>query len=492
MPVTALDILPPRTEVSSLSGSDAGVKTQGTSSGKNEGPSFSEILEKTAQKDTTDGKITESDSVAQETVESTEPQEAKVADVEVPAEEKPVLAETGKALSFENQIFKSEDLISSKEPVLQEASFIAEEVMPVMADETVPEVDVSENVTEVASKQVVSKKEAPVEVSDDAAPVPVEQKELPVDVRVASNTEKNVGKKEEPQKNRASSAENTRTENVATLKAAENVPEEKREVKKEKKSRFSEYDYIMAGLANKAEGKVSPSVLQQSPVVEANVALASGAENPALSGEKIQIVDLRTGQETPEKTDSEGFVKHVSFDDKGNAQVSLSLMPSKETSASAEAVDGIAKKDFSAMLSRELESSAGELVKTGSIVLQNNNKGSINLILHPEQLGNVKIKLELSENQISGKIVVASQEAFDAFKESISAIKEAFAASGFEAGGFELAWSGNGSGGNHDQRQEQQFVQERTVNEHGMKYVDSMPDIASVEYSSNGNVNLVA
>ena len=65
MPITALDILPARTEPASLSGLDTGYKAHGTSTGKNDGPSFREMLEKAEQKDTTDGKIKESDDVSQ-------------------------------------------------------------------------------------------------------------------------------------------------------------------------------------------------------------------------------------------------------------------------------------------------------------------------------------------------------------------------------------------------------------------------------------------
>ena len=65
MPITALDILPARAEPVSLSGLETGFKTHGTSTGKNDGPSFREMLEKAEQKDTTDGKIKESDSASQ-------------------------------------------------------------------------------------------------------------------------------------------------------------------------------------------------------------------------------------------------------------------------------------------------------------------------------------------------------------------------------------------------------------------------------------------
>ena len=67
MPIMALDILPARTEVSSLSGSDSGYKAQGTSAGKNDGLSFSEMLERAGQKDTTDGKVNTGENASDKT-----------------------------------------------------------------------------------------------------------------------------------------------------------------------------------------------------------------------------------------------------------------------------------------------------------------------------------------------------------------------------------------------------------------------------------------
>ena len=252
----------------------------------------------------------------------------------------------------------------------------------------------------------------------------------------------------------------------------------------------------MVAMLSKQADKESPAANTQKVAYSADLASVSAKLNAAApANEKIQVVDLRTQQENSGKAQKSNFSKQVSFDTKGNAEISMSLVSADKNGVSngqGAGVDGLSKSDFASMLSKELETSAGDLVKTGSIVLQNNGKGSINLILHPEQLGNVKIKLELSDNQVSGKIVVASREAYDAFKENISAIKEAFSASGFETGGFELAWSGSGDGGNQNQQENRQVAQERTVNNRGMKYVDSMPDVIPAEYAGSGNINLVA
>ena len=495
MPITALDILPARTEVSSLSGFDPGGKAQGTSAGKNDGPSFSEMLEKAGQKDTTDGKVNSGESAKDRTS----------------ATENAPVKEAHEA-SDENK----------ETPVLENQENHVERTLPEAAAATADELSAygidAEYSADALEEGLLSEQEnaaldlvADMKLSEDgesseklfaqdsaAAQSQEASKKLPEN-GVLENVSENDASRMMVLKNGAEDAvKNTATETVNLEAASESGSteslSENLDAKKEKKSRFSEYDTLLAMLSKQSEKAASAQETLSSSEDMVSVAAKLNASAPA--SEKIQIVDLRTEQQPSDKSQKQGFSKQVTFDAKGNAEISLSLASNEKTALSEGGVqngaEGLSKADFTSMLSKELETSAGDLVKTGSIVLQNNGKGSINLILHPEQLGNVKIKLELSDNQVSGKIVVASREAYDAFKENISAIKEAFSASGFETGGFELAWSGSGDGGNQNQQDNRQVAQERTVNSRGMTYVDAMPDVVPEEYAGSGNVNLVA
>lgn len=123
---------------------------------------------------------------------------------------------------------------------------------------------------------------------------------------------------------------------------------------------------------------------------------------------------------------------------------------------------------FTSMLSEQIQQQATELVKAGTLVLQDGNKGTINLILHPEHLGNVKISLKVSENVLSGKIMVASEEAYNAFKANIAALKTAFNDQGFDTTNLDLSMSNSSNFAQGGQResgkgtlfsnQRQQFV----------------------------------
>ncbi len=168
----------------------------------------------------------------------------------------------------------------------------------------------------------------------------------------------------------------------------------------------------------------------------------------------ITVRDERTADPSQTVAADSPFSKTVKMNADGSADMSLSLRGidgkpgtlAGEENRAADRREGEGK-NFASMLSQELRNNASDFVKTGAIVLRDNNAGTIRLTLHPESLGSVKIKLELSgERRISGKIVVSSEEAYEAFNESLSGLQDAFVEGGFESAGFDLAFAGQGGG----------------------------------------------
>ena len=249
------------------------------------------------------------------------------------------------------------------------------------------------------------------------------------------------------------------------------------------------------------ENQIAENKSTENQIVLENDLIAE-IHNPEQNNGKISVIDMRTEQVaeqianpedsavTKEGAKKSDFVKTVEYDSNGNATISLSLKG--ENQAIDNGVVQTSNQDFSSMLSREIASSANDLVKTGSIILKDNNAGTINLILNPEELGSVKIKLEISDNQITGKILVASKEAYDAFNQNLNLLKNAFIDSGFSAGGFDLAFTGSNQQGDFGQNGNQNSSSDSGVNYKAGVYEQAVAEVVPESTTSTSTVNLVA
>ncbi|MBD5427436.1 MAG: hypothetical protein HDR38_07830 [Treponema sp.] len=170
---------------------------------------------------------------------------------------------------------------------------------------------------------------------------------------------------------------------------------------------------------------------------------------------RIAVTDLRTERQAvaPETEKAVGKAQQkngadFAFAQKDGASVQMTMdmvgaadAGKNITSANTQAAAAHGS-NFQAMLANAVQENAPDFVKAGSIVLRDGNQGAINVILRPESLGNVKISLSLSDKVITGQITVQSQEAYNAFRDSIDTLRAAFAQSGFEAQGFDLSFAG--------------------------------------------------
>jgi flagellar hook-length control protein FliK len=102
---------------------------------------------------------------------------------------------------------------------------------------------------------------------------------------------------------------------------------------------------------------------------------------------------------------------------------------------------------FEDILARELHQNFNnDIVRHASVVLRDSSEGIIRLALKPESLGNVKIRLEMAENKITGHITVESEEALRAFEREITSLEKAFVESGFEGANLEMSLAADGGG----------------------------------------------
>jgi flagellar protein FlbC len=105
-------------------------------------------------------------------------------------------------------------------------------------------------------------------------------------------------------------------------------------------------------------------------------------------------------------------------------------------------------RDFQYLLAERLRDAwNGDIVQSAHIVLKDGDAGTIRMRLRPESLGNIKIELNLSENNISGRIIVESDAAKSAFERNMNDLADAFRQGGFGSARLEVSVGGGSNGG---------------------------------------------
>ncbi|MCL2441271.1 MAG: flagellar hook-length control protein FliK [Treponema sp.] len=171
----------------------------------------------------------------------------------------------------------------------------------------------------------------------------------------------------------------------------------------------------------------------------------------------LEVLDKRTITNTPAGTErgfalAETPVSRVSGQ-AGTQEITLDLrLPDAGQSSQAQTTwETKAGTALENMLARELHQNFnGDIVRHASIALRDGGAGTIKINLHPETLGKVKVHLELTENKITGRIVVESQEALNAFRKELDALEQAFKDSGFADASLDLSLAADGFGADQE------------------------------------------
>ncbi|WP_020612478.1 flagellar hook-length control protein FliK [Sediminispirochaeta bajacaliforniensis] len=138
--------------------------------------------------------------------------------------------------------------------------------------------------------------------------------------------------------------------------------------------------------------------------------------------------------------------------------------------------------------SRLQQDLSGKIVKQASIVVKSDSAGEIRLILHPENLGSVRIRLQLEDNHIAGRIFVDNTSVRDAFEASLRQLERNFEANGFESAKLNVFVGGDQARGDASSEQAQ------TPAFHGNRFsaVEAMDaNIASADQYNVGEENLI-
>ena len=216
---------------------------------------------------------------------------------------------------------------------------------------------------------------------------------------------------------------------------------------------------------------------------------------------KITVEDQRTQVAEEVEDSKKSLVKtsEIKLSNENTAVMSVELNPNAEADVLSLNTQTAASNgsNFQAMLSNQMHNVAPEFVKAGNLVLKDNNQGTINLVLHPDDLGNVKIHLSLDGKTLSGHITVATKEALQVFKDNAETLREAFIKNGFDAASFDVSMNNGGSfnqsSGFEGQNDGRNMIAQRLYGSSGEGLSAELDDIfENAEDISNYSVNIVA
>jgi flagellar hook-length control protein FliK len=202
----------------------------------------------------------------------------------------------------------------------------------------------------------------------------------------------------------------------------------------------------------------------KAPTVEARPA-ASRAEP------LIRIVDLRRAEKPHPGADTalSRTADQASSDRDPSTPVSLRLGASREPfvetlSKPASAAGAHAQTP----LERLREMAGSELVRASSIVLKDGG-GEIKLVLKPESLGSVRIRMNLVDNAIEGRIIVDSSAVKHVFDGSVDALRRALTAEGFQMGSLQVSVGGQDAGADAREQRDQAPAAVRRITAQGFE-----------------------
>lgn len=213
------------------------------------------------------------------------------------------------------------------------------------------------------------------------------------------------------------------------------------------------HEAMAAALGNNAEAKAAR---KDGDKVQDKDPSAKSAE-PASAGKKkgrIDLIDARRPEQAPKAEGPEAAkADKQEKNPRNERELTIDLSPKEgHKPSSAEKAEGTQGQGFSARLAASLQNGYNdEIVKHSAVILRGDDSGLIRLNLKPESLGNVKVRLDLADNHISGTIVVESEAAKDAFEANLEHLAKSFIDSGFQDAKLQVSVDAGASGGSGGQ-----------------------------------------
>lgn len=113
--------------------------------------------------------------------------------------------------------------------------------------------------------------------------------------------------------------------------------------------------------------------------------------------------------------------------------------PGAQSQSGAAVTHGDTRSEAAVRLAQTLrDTGASDIVRQAQIILRNQNEGELRLLLRPDSLGTVRIRMEMVEDRVALRIFVDNETAGEAFRNSIAELQRSFEESGVQTGSVEV------------------------------------------------------
>jgi flagellar hook-length control protein FliK len=204
--------------------------------------------------------------------------------------------------------------------------------------------------------------------------------------------------------------------------------------------------HVAQGTAGvKASAKLE---LSETPAVEQQIAAHSAAPH-RVPEVHVRVVDVRKKHTDMPADDQQSRFKAppaaASQTDVNPAVIIRSSIPAPENTTRETARQGQpAQAPFAGTLERLRQMAGSELTRAAGIILRDGG-GEIKLTLKPESLGSVRIRMNLVDNAIEGRIIVDNSAVKHIFEGSLDSLMRAFTAEGFQTASLQVSVGGQGT-----------------------------------------------
>ena len=222
-------------------------------------------------------------------------------------------------------------------------------------------------------------------------------------------------------------------------------------------------DMRSEGPATDGESHSSASPLAQSVVSDQRGA-ERGAEGPA---PRIAVEVTRIPPRDTKQPSSDQEQQSRPGDGRQNGlwtnTTTISAASSHGRSRSDPASQGVQTRGLpsAAVIESLRESLQSTFVRRNGIILRDEGNGEIRLVLKPESLGSVRVKVNIVENRIEGRIIVENNSVREIIESNMENMRRAFLADGFDSSSIEV-WVG-GDRQRHQRRNSEPEDQVSTV-----------------------------